>query len=343
MSNFWETVGKTLGKTGQVLDDARREAERLAREAGQSVSEAVDQAQQAYSGQANAEPVDIGALPEHQRVAFAGALYALAVADGALDKEELQLIVDLVNLDGLSAMGRRMVLGFVVEPPPFLDALAPLAGADEAVRFALLLNLIELALANDLLSPRQDALLKTAQAELGASDAQYRALWGFVRQLRAVRLRGVDDTAAAQVTKTAAAGLAAVGVPIAAVYVSGSVIGLSVAGITSGLAALGLGLGMVPGIGVAVLLGTGVFLGVRALLAAGVDGDAGVLRRAVAQRARAVLADLEEMAVRVDERIVVVEREADSTEAGLRLASLHERRRALLQIASRRRALAEAV
>lgn len=341
MSDFWETLGKTIGKTGQALDEARKEAERLAREAARGVAGTVEQAQQIFTGQPAGEPVEIAALPEYQRVAFAGALYALAAADGTLDKEELQLIVDLVDLSGLSPAGRQMALGFILEQPALGDALAPLAGAPEAVRFALLLNLIELALANDLLSPRQDALLAAARVDLGVSEEQNRALWRFVRELRAVRLRGADDPTAAQLTRTAAAGLAAVGVPLAAVYVSGSVIGLSAAGITSGLAALGLGLGMVPGIGVAVLLGTGAFLGVRALLSAVSAEEPAQLRRAVAERAQAVLVSLDELVALLDQRIAAVERAADSTANGLLLAGLHERRRALLQIAARRRALAE--
>ena len=60
----------------------------------------------------------------------------------------------------------------------------------------------------------------------------------------------------------------AVGVPMAAVYLSGSVLGVSAAGMTSGLAALGMGgiLGfssMFTGIGVAVLIGVGAYKGVR--------------------------------------------------------------------------------
>ena len=74
-----------------------------------------------------------------------------------------------------------------------------------------------------------------------------------------------------EITKTAketAAQAAAVGVPVAAVYLSGSVTGLSAAGIASGLAALGLGgvLGlsaMVSGIGVAILGGGAAYKSVR--------------------------------------------------------------------------------
>lgn len=142
-------------------------------------------------------------------------------------------------------------------------------------------------------------------------------------------------------TAVAAAGLVAVGIPIAAVYVSGSVIGLSAAGITSGLAALGLGLGMVPGIGVAVLLGTGVFLGVRALLDSARQGEQGQLRSEIARRAQAVLDSLDEMVARLDQQIQAVEQTGDTRATGMQLAALHERRRALQQIAARRRAMAE--
>jgi hypothetical protein len=71
--------------------------------------------------------------------------------------------------------------------------------------------------------------------------------------------------------KQLAAQAASVGVPIAAVYVSGSVVGLSAAGITSGLAWLGLGglLGlssMLTGIGVVILIGAGTYAGARRLM-----------------------------------------------------------------------------
>ncbi len=65
--------------------------------------------------------------------------------------------------------------------------------------------------------------------------------------------------------------LAGLGVPVVAVYFAGSVVGLSAAGITSGLAALGFGglLGlssMVTGIGVVIAIGVGVYTVARWLL-----------------------------------------------------------------------------
>jgi hypothetical protein len=336
MSDLW-------GELGKLLDATRKEAERVATEAGRGIAGAVDQVQQVITGQPHEEPVDIAALPEHLRVAFASALYALAAADGALDKEELQLIIDLSDLDGLSPAGRQAVLHAVITPPVFAEAIAPFGVAPDAVRYALMLNLLELAWANDLLAPEQDVLLSAAQAALGIGDEQYRALWRFVRELRAVRLRGQNDSVAAQATRVAAAGLAAVGVPIAAVYVSGSVIGLSAAGITSGLAALGLGLGMVPGIGVAVLLGTGVFMGVRALLDAASQGTGEQLRAQVTRRAQAVILMIEEMIALLDQAIATGATQPDTCNTGMWLAVLDGRRRALMQILARRRAMAESM
>lgn len=78
----------------------------------------------------------------------------------------------------------------------------------------------------------------------------------------------ISDDKMTAVFKELSAKAAAVGTPLAAVYLSGSVIGMSAAGMTSGLAMLGMGgvLGlssMATGIGVAVLLGVGAYKGVK--------------------------------------------------------------------------------
>lgn len=74
--------------------------------------------------------------------------------------------------------------------------------------------------------------------------------------------------------KDLASKVGAVGVPLAAIYLSGSVVGVSAAGISSGLATLGLGglLGfssMFTGIGVAVLVGVGTYKGLRKITGIG--------------------------------------------------------------------------
>lgn len=82
-----------------------------------------------------------------------------------------------------------------------------------------------------------------------------------------------DDNAIEKSVKELAAKAGAVGVPLGAVYISGSVMGMSAAGLTSGLASMGMGgaLGlssMATGIGVAVLLGVGAYKGMQHLTGA---------------------------------------------------------------------------
>lgn len=82
-------------------------------------------------------------------------------------------------------------------------------------------------------------------------------------------MRGeVKDSQIVENAKDLSAKASAVGVPIAAIYMSGSVAGLSAAGLTSGLAALGLVgvLGfssMVTGIGVLLIAGVGFYKSVK--------------------------------------------------------------------------------
>lgn len=77
-----------------------------------------------------------------------------------------------------------------------------------------------------------------------------------------------NDSQIKKSMKDLSAKAAAVGLPMAAIYFSGSVVGLSAAGITSGLAAMGMGglLGfssMFTGIGALVLLSVGTYQGLK--------------------------------------------------------------------------------
>lgn len=77
-----------------------------------------------------------------------------------------------------------------------------------------------------------------------------------------------NDSQIKKSMKDISAKAVAVGLPMAAIYFSGSVVGLSAAGITSGLAAMGMGglLGfssMFTGIGTLVLLGVGTYHGLK--------------------------------------------------------------------------------
>jgi len=214
------------------------------------------------------EHFDIKQFSDRQRVAFYGALFAMAAADDQVQREELELIYEMLDTDGLSDEARRRLYAYAIEPPALRDCLYALSYAPEPVRYGLMLNLVEVAVADHLLLEQEENAIADARNILGVSDEQVVAMKDAAQKIRYVRERGIDDAHAADVLKSAAAGLSAVGTPILVVSYLG-ISGLSAVGISTGLAAAGLGLGMVPGIGVAALIGAGVFIGVNKLLDTG--------------------------------------------------------------------------
>ena len=135
----------------------------------------------------------------------------------------------------------------------------------------------------------------------------------------------LSDSQIANAAKGLAAQATAVGVPVAAVYLSGSVTGLSAAGIASGLATLGLGgvLGlsaMVTGIGVAIVAGGVAFKGVRWALGGSERGRAS-LRELMLQEVlrihQGAIINLGEDMAHFAERIAALSNETDRNRAAI--------------------------
>jgi hypothetical protein len=206
---------------------------------------------------------------ETQLINLYGLLYNVAFEDGELDKEELKKIFELVNFDGFSDGGKKKVQIFLIEKPNLNEILLAFKEDISELRYTGYLNAIEIAIANDDTSGDQELLLRRIKEEFAISDSQDKKMREFAQRAKELAERGIDDKYAADALKSGIAGMGAVGVPVAAVYFSGSVVGLSAAGITSGLAAVGLGLGMIPGIGVAILLGSAIFIGITKVLDVG--------------------------------------------------------------------------
>jgi small-conductance mechanosensitive channel len=125
-------------------------------------------------------------------------------------------------------------------------------------------DLLFMALADEKFVEAERREIRALADALNLTDPQLAALEKYVQAvLKAGKADGVGAEDFKKLGGDVAASLAATGIPIAAVAVSGTVFGLSAAGITSGLAALGLGLGMASGLGVAVAIGVGSFFSVR--------------------------------------------------------------------------------
>ncbi len=205
------------------------------------------------------ETLDIKKLPPNELVAYYGAIFAAAAIDGRVESTELLTIYETLEIDHLSPELQATVRDFALHPPALDHQLSVLSTCSSELRFSVMLSIIEVIYSDEEVTDSEKALLKKACVSLRINEDQLKAMIRFVEEAARISKNGKDDAAAADALKNAVQGLGAVGVPIAAIYLSGSVIGLGAAGITSGLAALGLGLGMVPGIGVCILAGVAVY------------------------------------------------------------------------------------
>jgi uncharacterized coiled-coil protein SlyX len=265
-------------------------------------------------------------------------MFAMAAADGQMQREELELIYETLETEGLSEEARRRLYAYAIEPPALQDCLQALSDASESARHGLMLNLVEVAVSDYLLSNPEREALTQGQLTLGIGNEQRTAMEHYAEEVRRIRERGIDDNHAADVLKAAVSGMTAVGVPIAAVVYSGSVVGLSAAGITSGLAALGFGAGMIPGIGVAILIGTAAFVGLNYLFDTGNKRKKEHYRRERERKAQLAMENLQETINHLIGRMARLQRDAADAKANKEaIELLNERLAKLQQVLARRR------
>lgn len=230
--------------------------------------------------------VDISALADAGKLHYCRVLVRLAFADGNLDPREianLYLFASTIDLEAgarselrrdiqTTARHEDIVGSASVEAVAFAEALRDVVEADEgaAVFTSLVRDLVRISRADKEMSPEEhDRIVAVAKVVFPFTATELVVTAEELVEAEEKFAEGKITTSQLEkTTKDLVSRAAAIGAPIAAVSLLGSVSGLGAAGITSGLAALGFGgvLGlssMVTGIGVAVLLGVGVFVGVR--------------------------------------------------------------------------------
>ncbi len=201
--------------------------------------------------------------------------------DRHIDERELCEIQVLTAQLRCSAEVRR-ALWSCLKDPARLDVEAEIERMHErvpseqsktrdALKYSLIKDAIRVRRATSEDAVRAQPEIRRLAEVLGLNDEQVEFIENACAQDEKILAGDVSDSKIASTAKSTAEHAAAVGVPVAAIYLSGSVTGLSAAGIVSGIAALGLGgvLGlsaMVTGIGVAVLTGKVAHSGVGWLL-----------------------------------------------------------------------------
>ena len=110
--------------------------------------------------------LDLSGLPESERLAFYGALFAMSAADRSMDEVETDRIYESLDLAHLSPDARKQVLAQAIQPQPLERCLLQFKSADQEIRRALMLNLIDVVLADDSIEPGEHVGLHHARALL---------------------------------------------------------------------------------------------------------------------------------------------------------------------------------
>ncbi|MDY7021367.1 MAG: DUF1232 domain-containing protein [Cyanobacteriota bacterium] len=132
-------------------------------------------------------------LSEQESLAFYGALFAMAAADGSVDPEEAKLIINLINLDSLSESTKRQLQSYLILPPDLETCLNQLSGATAVVKERLILYFIEIALACEGLSKEEKKAMKLAKAKLKVSESKFKELKNFVYKMKEIAAQDFNN------------------------------------------------------------------------------------------------------------------------------------------------------
>lgn len=113
--------------------------------------------------------LDLSALAEAERLAFYGALFAMSAADRSMDPSETDRIFESLDLSDVSPEGRKRVLAQAIQPPPLERCVLALKDTDLTIRRGLMLNLIDIVLADESIEPGEHLGLHQARQILGLS------------------------------------------------------------------------------------------------------------------------------------------------------------------------------
>jgi uncharacterized tellurite resistance protein B-like protein len=211
--------------------------------------------------------VDLRSLPEDQRVAFYGAMLAIAAVNGTFKWDELDLIFETIHTAGLSEAAKRTIWDYLVDTPMLTACLDRFSGSNAQIRCALMVSLTEIAVADHLLDVSEEAALLQARRTLHISQQQIEAVERYICEGGLNRTRPSAYHEAATALKHGASVLTALSIPATVLYFSGTISGASLLEMLSKLAPQHSGLTMIFDIGIAILIGTAAFLSGRWLRA----------------------------------------------------------------------------
>jgi hypothetical protein len=214
-------------------------------------------------------------MPEDVKVLYVRILVAQCFVDGELNPIKVADIYLFMSKISLSPDSREEIRRFLAageaQPPGVVDLAKEVVSKvqpDErdVVAFSIVKDMTWISRTDGIVLPSARASIRAVAEAFGKDAEEVMKLADKIIEHEEAMIKG--DMSASELEKgmkDIVAVAAATSVPVTALFFSGSVVGLSAAGITSGLAALGLGgvLGlsaMVTGIGAVVVLGVVAYL-----------------------------------------------------------------------------------
>jgi len=226
----------------------------------------------------------ISEMPNELKVAYLKIIVNMTfVDDGEIDEKELAelfLLMTRLELDTNSRFKiREYITEITNENIQSIESLLNIIQKNsevshyQSLMISLVKDLINVYFSTKDTVSRSFEFLNENKKLFGISDAEVNLAYSAVENDHQLLKEDLDDATIQKNIKELAATAVAAGTPLAAVYISGSVIGMSAAGMTSGLATLGMGgvLGlssMATGIGTAAILGVVAYKGVKHLTGA---------------------------------------------------------------------------
>ncbi|MGL5064612.1 MAG: YkvA family protein [Microcoleus sp.] len=169
-------------------------------------------------------PIDLGSImskpdifaksSETELLAFYGALFAIAAADGAIDIDEMNLLFKTINLDKFSDAAKTQIQSYTASPPSLDNCLQALSQSDNTLRLGVAYFLINIAWANNALHPGENRAISSAQTILAIPDSQIQAMQEFSQDLRAIREASSPKKTAAKSLNSAVDKLKKAGIPL---------------------------------------------------------------------------------------------------------------------------------
>lgn len=208
---------------------------------------------------------------ENEQIAYLSILSAVCYVDKEFgDKEKHQLDVLLMQLK-ISDVGKAKIYSSVFnlqheDKLGNLEAIQNLGNTE--LKYTLISDLCLFSLVDSKFTDEEYQYILGIGEVLGITQEQVDAIKSIQENLDKIKDIPPNSEKYKRLIKDSAAKLAGVGVPVAAIAASGSVFGLSAAGLTSGLAALGafVGGGMLLGAVIVVpAIALGAAYGVKKL------------------------------------------------------------------------------